>query len=43
MDCASVLDVEHGIVIVGDLLHRKLTTLEELPSARRSWSGGRAA
>jgi hypothetical protein len=30
MDCASLLDVEHGIVIVGDLLHRKLTTIEEL-------------
>ena len=30
MDCASLLDVEHGVVIVGDLLHRKLTTLDDL-------------
>ena len=30
MDCASLLDVEHGVVIVGDLLHRKLTSSEDL-------------
>ncbi len=30
MDCASLLDIEHAVVIVGDLLHRKLTTLQEL-------------
>jgi hypothetical protein len=30
LDCASQLDVEHGVVIAGDLLHRKLTTTEEL-------------
>jgi hypothetical protein len=30
MDCASLLDVEHGVVIVGDLLHRRLTSAAEL-------------
>ena len=30
LDCACVVDVEHGIAIVGDLLHRKLTTAEDL-------------
>ena len=30
LDCAIVLDVEHSIVIVGDALHRKLTTPAEL-------------
>jgi hypothetical protein len=30
MDCASLLDVEHGVVIVGDMLHRKLTSPEDL-------------
>jgi hypothetical protein len=30
MDCATLLDVEHGVVIVGDLLHRKLTSAEAL-------------
>src|SRR4051812_18867270 len=30
LDCASILDVEHGVTIAGDLLHRKLTSTEEL-------------
>ena len=30
LDCASILDVEHGVTVVGDLLHRKLTTQKEL-------------
>jgi hypothetical protein len=30
LDCASLLDIEHGIVIAGDLLHRKLTSAEDL-------------
>ena len=30
LDCAAVYDVEHGVTIVGDLLHRKLTTRKEL-------------
>jgi hypothetical protein len=30
LDCLSLVDVEHGLVIVNDALHRKLTTLKEL-------------
>ncbi|HCB03813.1 MAG TPA: hypothetical protein DEQ43_06125 [Nocardioides bacterium] len=30
LDCTTVMDVEHGLVVVNDLLHRKLTTKEAL-------------
>jgi hypothetical protein len=30
LDCVSLVDVEHGLAIVNDALHRKLTTMEEL-------------
>jgi hypothetical protein len=30
LDCACLLDLEHAVTIVGDFLHRKLTTKDEL-------------
>ncbi|WP_372734566.1 hypothetical protein [Nocardioides sp.] len=42
LDCLSVLDVEHGMVIVGDLLHRGLTTadrLAECAAFMEQWPG----
>ena len=34
LDCLTILDVEHGITTVNDLLHRKLTTPSELAACR---------
>ncbi len=42
LDCACVLDVEHALVIICDLLHRRLTTLEELQAMEKlmsQWPG----
>src|SRR3954467_12811092 len=30
LDCTTVMDVEHSLVVVNDLLHRKLTTMDDL-------------
>jgi hypothetical protein len=30
LDCMTVMDVEHSLVVVNDLLHRKLTTMDDL-------------
>lgn len=42
LDCACLLDVEQALVIVNDLLHRRLTSLEQLAEGARfmtAWPG----
>jgi hypothetical protein len=42
LDCMTVMDVEHSLVVVNDLLHRKLTTMEELREGQKfmtNWPG----
>jgi hypothetical protein len=42
LDCVSLVDVEHGLAIVNDALHRKLTTIESLTECAKfmdSWPG----
>lgn len=42
LDCLTVVDVAHGVTIVSDLLHRKLTTVDELAAGRdfmERWPG----
>lgn len=42
LDCMTVMDVEHSLVVVNDLLHRKLTTAAELKKGQefmRTWPG----
>jgi len=45
LDCITVMDVEHGVTIVSDLLHRRLTTAEQLAEGREfmeRWPGSLA-
>ncbi|HEX5090575.1 MAG TPA: hypothetical protein VFV89_22395 [Nocardioides sp.] len=35
LDCTTVMDVEHGLVVVNDLLHRRLTTMDDLTKGMR--------
>ena len=35
LDCTTVMDVEHALIVVNDLLHRRLTTVEELAEGQR--------
>jgi hypothetical protein len=42
LDCACVLDVERSLVVISDLLHRGLTTLEKLAAMEKfmsQWPG----
>jgi hypothetical protein len=42
LDCATVMDTEHSLTVVNDLLHRKLTTIEELAEGQKfmtKWPG----
>jgi hypothetical protein len=42
LDCMTVMDVEHSLIVVNDLLHRKLTTMAELAKGQEfmtTWPG----
>ena len=42
LDCATVMDTEHSLTVVNDLLHRNLTTMEDLVEGQQfmtKWPG----
>ena len=42
LDCATIMDTEHSLTVVNDLLYRKLTSMEELAEGQQfmsKWPG----